>query len=308
MYLEFSIYALKVQGSCSSEIEGAFLMSSNFEDELVVEMSETNFPYLTYDQLKAEFLENKKLYFGKQKAYSDGTSTVYIYENGRVKSNHLSNQKSLGSLGETGLTEIREKHMYEIRRKMRDYARNNDFNHFWTLTFAPKDWGSDDDLRYDLMKNWLKKERDKARYYGIEFRYIFVPEYHTGDGQNGGTVHWHGVTGGYTPNLIDSGKKYKNRKIWNCTTWTYGYSNITKVQSKKRVANYMSKYITKDFVNSPVRRGKKKYWASKNLELPNQSFINNKIDLGALEPNFESEFVKIYELDQEQTEKYLGNE
>ncbi|PJH64343.1 hypothetical protein CVR98_25165, partial [Salmonella enterica subsp. enterica serovar Enteritidis] len=99
-----------------------------------------------------------------------------------------------------------------------------------------------------------------------------------GDGQNGGTVHWHGVTGGYTPNLIDSGKKYKNRKIWNCTSWTYGYSNITKVQSKKRVANYMSKYITKDFVNSPVRRGKKKYWVSKNLELPNQTFINDKIN------------------------------
>ncbi|WP_212679982.1 hypothetical protein, partial [Salmonella enterica] len=92
----------------------------------------------------------------------------------------------------------------------------------------------------------------------------------------------------------------------NCTSSKYGYSNITKVQSKKRVANYMSKYITKDFVNSPVRRGKKKYWASKNLELPNQSFISNKIDIGILEPNFENEFVKIYELDSKQTSEYVN--
>jgi len=67
----------------------------------------------------------------------------------------------------------------------------------------------------------------------------------------------------------------------------------------------MAKYITQDFVNSLVRRGKKKYWANRKLELPNQSFINNKIDIGGIEPNFESEFVKIYELDQEQTKKLV---
>ena len=78
-----------------------------------------------------------------------------------------------------------------------------------------------------------------------EFRYIFIPEYHKGGGKNDGTVHWHGITGGYTPELIDSGHKYRNTMIFNCKSWNYGFSNVQFVRSKSKVANYIKKYSIK---------------------------------------------------------------
>lgn len=255
----------------------------------------------------------EQFYQGKLKSYSDGICSVLIYKNPRIKTNILQS----GSFAPTSLyhdelseeelqknlKDSRERHMYEVRGKLRDYARNNEFNHFWTLTFDPKKHGHADELRFDLMADWLKKERHKAQRRGQEFRYIFVPEYHTGSGDNGHTVHWHGVTGGYVPELIDSGKKYRNVSVWNCVSWKYGFSNVTKVRSKKKVANYITKYITKDFVNSPVRKGKKKYWASKNLQLPAQKFIPEGFSIEA-EPNWENEICSIYEIPTADLEKY----
>ena len=53
------------------------------------------------------------------------------------------------------------------------------------------------------------------------------------------------------------GEKFKNTPVFNCVDWEHGFSNVQKVRSKIKVANYISKYITKDLVNSPVRKGKR---------------------------------------------------
>lgn len=244
-----------------------------------------------------------KLYKAKLKVYQDGTSKLTVYQNDRVKSGVLSSTNSGGSgTSSETLEEIRQRHLFEVKRKLNDYARNNDFDHFWTLTFDPKLCGKDNDYRFSEMATWLKKERDKARYQGLEFRYIFVPEFHLGDGENQGTIHWHGVTGGYCPKLKDSGKMFQGAKVFNAIDWNYGFTNVQRVRSKIKVANYITKYITKDFVNSPVRKGKKKYWSSKNLKLPAEFYLDEfeGVDVDA---DFASEVCSIYNLTTEQTEK-----
>ena len=45
-----------------------------------------------------------------------------------------------------------------------------------------------------------------------------------------------------------------------------GFTTATKVSDSGRVASYMTKYITKDLIS--YSKGKKKYWASKNLTKP----------------------------------------
>ncbi len=256
--------------------------------------------YLTYGQHNDEKNNEQFFYKYKLKSYNDGVCKVYEYKNERLKStlsmsktNHFSFSKNDLDLSEVEkellLIEDRKKYLWKVKNKLRDYARNNDFDMFWTLTFDNNKIADVDDYRFDEMNKWLRKMRDT---YG-KFRYIAIPERH-----KSGAIHWHMVTGGFRPVLINSGKKYKNTPIHNCTDWEHGFSNVQKVRSKIKVANYISKYITKDLVNSPVRKGKKKYWTSQGLSLPSVEYGDKKIkgiDLG--EPCYENDVLKIYEVD-----------
>lgn len=281
--------------------------------------------YLTYKQLKAEKSERKNerngaenvdikpiVYDAKLKIYDNfvtknGMPKIQLTVYKKTRSIDLDNCRAGGNsskhLSDEELKKSREEHIYDVQRKIRDYAMNNDFEYFWTLTFDPKKCGKSDDLRFEDMRKWLKRERDKARYYGKEFRYIFIPEYHKGGGKNNGTVHWHGISGGYTPKLSDSGHEYKGVKIYNCDSWQCGFSNVQKARSRGRVANYIKKYITKDLINSPVRAHKKKYWSSKNLKLPDEFYIKNVVDLSDWKPDFETEICSIYNLSNHDFEK-----
>src|SRR5699024_374964 len=80
------------------------------------------------------------------------------------------------------LEESRKQNLYKTKSKLRDYARNNHFDKFWTLTFDPKICGESDDYRFDEMEKWLHKMRKK---YG-RFNYLAAPERH-----KSGQIHWH---------------------------------------------------------------------------------------------------------------------
>lgn len=271
--------------------------------------------YLTYGRLNGRFEYNKNIYHGKWERYSDGTSRLVKYVEPRVKPSALLSSSNSGNGGfvendedyaeryEQGV----QQRIYKIKNVLRGYIRNNDFDHFWTITFDPKEVGTDNLVRYQAMEKWLGKERKKAKRQGLDFRYIFVPEYHTGKGGNSGTIHWHGVTGGYLPKLTDSGKNYKGVKVYNCDTWELGFTNVQKVRSKTKVASYVMKYITKNLVTSPVGKGKKRYWASKNLSTPEKMYLMKNLEIGRV-ANATFDHCEIYELTKEETEKIMKEE
>lgn len=272
--------------------------------------------YLTYAQLKTEKdWENLETisalnlamapseYDAKLKVYSNSSNMLkgqlIVYKNRRIRGKLPKKWKNSNSISdevsEDELKQRRKKQLFAVKTKIRDYIRNNDFDYFWTLTFDPKICGKSNDLRFSDMGRWLKREREKARYRNEDFRYIFIPEVHHGGGENDGTIHWHGVTGGYTPELNDSGHLYRNTKIFNCESWNYGFTNVQRVRSKAKIANYVMKYMTKDLIDSPVRAGKKKYWNSKNLKLPEQYYISMMPILN-WKPDFETDVCSIYNL------------
>lgn len=289
--------------------------------------------YLTYHQLKTEKKSKKNrrngaanvdikpiVYDAKLKIYDNFVTKnglpkieLIVYKNSRsvdIDNCRLGGNSSKHMTDEE-LKKSRENHVFEVQRKLKDYAMNNDFNYFWTLTFDPKKCGKSDELRFEDMRKWLKNQRNNANYRNEDFRYIFVPEYHTGKGENGGTVHWHGISGGYTPNLTDSGHEFNGVKVFNCDNWKYGFSNVQQVRSKGRVANYIKKYITKDLINSPVRAHKKKYWSSKNLKLPDTYYIHKMPNLGnEWTADYENDVCSIFDLtghDIKKLKKEFGN-
>ncbi|MGF7359043.1 hypothetical protein KD902_12915, partial [Enterococcus faecium] len=73
----------------------------------------------------------------------------------------------------------------------------------------------------------------------------------------------------------------------------------------KTLQQNLSKYITKDLMDSPARRNKKKYWASRSLELPKTFGIKELLNLN-IEPDFESDICKIYEIEKKDFEKIIS--
>lgn len=144
------------------------------------------------------------------------------------------------------------------KQKIYEIARSNMWEYFITLTFK------EDRYNYELLTKKLSKWINNVRTnYAPGMKYIFVPELH-----KDGALHFHGIVSniGNLP-LVDSGHTDKNgNPIYNIDCYKMGFTTATKVTDSGRVASYMTKYITKDLIS--YSKGKKKYWASKNLNKP----------------------------------------
>ncbi|HDJ2019628.1 TPA: hypothetical protein PPU48_002805 [Staphylococcus aureus] len=190
--------------------------------------------------------------------------------------------------------------MFKVKTKIKDLVLNNHFDMFWTLTFDPKKCvkAIEDEYRFEEMRKWLHKMRARHnRKSDKPFMYIAIPERH-----KSGLIHWHMVTGNLEPNLIDSGKTYKKQKIYNCLDWEHGFSNVQKMRSKSKISSYVTKYITKDLLNTPARKNKRKYWSSNNLTLPTvygvsddfvMDFMRDEYDR-KVEPNYSTDVCDIW--------------
>lgn len=148
------------------------------------------------------------------------------------------------------------------KQKIFDYTKTNEFKFFVTFTFNPE---KVDSYNYSLitskMTNWLRNIRKKIP----SLKYIGVPERH-----KSGRYHFHFLMNDISAILIDSGHKTKDgMSIYNLEAYKLGFSTATVIQDRERVSNYISKYITKELALQT--KGKKRYWHSKGLSLPQES-------------------------------------
>lgn len=155
-----------------------------------------------------------------------------------------------------------ERSVRRTRKQITDYIICNDFDLFGTFTFK-KD-------RCDVakckrkMSTWLANQK---KLHG-HFLYIIVPEFH----KDKEALHFHILMGGYTGNLVLARHhhtkellKKSGKQLYNFGEYKSGLNSVEFIKSKKKAGYYLRKYITKDMVLFP---GKKRYWASKGLNLP----------------------------------------
>ena len=229
-----------------------------------------------------------KRYKTKIKEYPNGTKVYTVYntalliaetDNSIHFSEPLKNEKT-----EEELQLEKNRALWKIKTKIKDYILCNDFDYFWTLTFDSDRYNYA--VAFEKMGKWLEKMRKK---YG-KFNYIMIPELH-----KDGAIHFHGVTGGLNAVVRDSGVKHKGVKVYNCTDWQHGFTTLTRVRSKEKTATYVTKYVTKEMQNSIVGKGKKKYWCSRGLRLPAVSYTD--LNLGEdLIPDYKNDVCSIYKL------------
>lgn len=236
--------------------------------------------------LKSMFEKNKDLKFKEissyAKVYPDFVKIVkynrpIVFTNFQDKSFFLTNEENDEE------KDYLEKSINRTKTKISDYILCNNFTHFVTFTFDPSNSKvKNEENRKDLLKmsklliTWVNSEQiNHFRRHGHRFGYLIVPERHKNN-----AWHFHAVFQGYKNEIEDfysSKNKYltvdeirsKNKKPKNqrgfLPRYKLGRSEIAPVKDKFRMSNYIKKYITKELINEKY---KKRYWASRNLKLP----------------------------------------
>ena len=155
-------------------------------------------------------------------------------------------------------------------------CNNKPWDYFVTFTF-----NSEKVDRYNFsevskkLSKWLNHIKSRTC---PDFAYIIVPEKH-----KDGAWHFHGLFKNCDNlNFIDSGiKDEQGRTIYNISNYKFGFTTATKLSDIDKAVSYILKYISKDLFGDNLK-GKKRYWRSKNLEMPaveTAIFEGNKIDL-----------------------------
>lgn len=226
----------------------------------------------------------------KIKTYPDGTNQVIVYKESFLTGKAAKKDNFYVSRLSRTPQEVEDERAQDLhsnlgksKRKIRDYILSNEFDMFWTITFA-KD-RKDSEKCFIKLQNWIKYMKKK---YG-KFDYLIIPEKH-----KTGEIHFHGVTNGFKGRLIDSGIKKKGITVYNADNWKHGFSTVTYIRDRRRTASYVTKYITKEMHQSTVGKGKKKYWQSNGLRLPVEQYLEFDPTSDSHTPSFVSESVAIF--------------
>ena len=133
------------------------------------------------------------------------------------------------------------------------------WKYFLTFTFSP-----DSVDRHDykacasLMVKWLDRLRKSVP--GV--MYVIVPELH-----KDGAIHFHGLFSAHlSRHLSDSGHFSHGHRVFNVSSYDYGFTTATVIQSYERTCTYILKYITKEMTQFCF--GFRKVWRSRNLIVP----------------------------------------
>lgn len=228
----------------------------------------------------------------KLKEYPDGTKKYYVYKKPYLKIDNTALDNVNFENCDSNENEDDKKHseymnMIRSKNKIKDYCLSNDFDMFWTLTFASD--REDDKKCFNRLSEWLKYMKKK---FGL-FDYIFIPERH-----KDGCIHFHGVTGGFGGEVVQASHKgrliyHNGEQVYNCSNWRYGHSTITMIRDRYKTASYITKYITKDLSKKVVGKGKKKYWASRGLKLPVVKYLDYN-PLSGCNPDWENDNIQIF--------------
>lgn len=230
------------------------------------------------------------MYNYKSLKYADGTVETRFYSEciltGEKKKGESGREYDIEPFGGTQVEVVYDLEEFDRRaeeslrvskwrtmQKIYAYARANIWDWFFTLTFNP-----DKVDRFDYgecqkkLTTWLNNMRKSFP----ELKYLFVPELHLGENSQVNergehAWHFHGLVSGL-PDICfqESGVLTKSGlPIYNVGKYKLGWSTATRVSNQEACCKYITKYVTKDLCE--VTKGRKRYWASKNLSIPEET-------------------------------------
>ena len=148
-----------------------------------------------------------------------------------------------------------EKSIIRSKRTIREIALSNDFEYFFTQTFNIN--RDDNDFLCELLQKKFKAYKRKNK----DFKYVYIFEKH----KDNKSYHIHGLVKGLGDDVYINKNGYLSLRFFE----DIGFNSLKKindsVDDKKRVANYILKYITKDLFKTSKNQ---RYFCSKDLKRP----------------------------------------
>lgn len=178
-----------------------------------------------------------------------------------------------------------ESSLRRTKTLIRDYVLANDFELFVTFTFDPD---KVDSFNFKLCQSrivkWLHNQKSRSP----DLAYLIVPEQH-----KSGRWHFHALISHFKGVLSDSNHKSDSgRRIYNIKSYRLGFSTAVKIDDKDAVSNYVTKYITKDFL---MVFNQRRFACSRNLKRPKKT-TNSRI-LFDTEPLFKRQIYSCNDYD-----------
>ena len=170
-----------------------------------------------------------------------------------------------------------EKSIIRSKRTIREIVLSNDFDYFFTQTF--KSNRDDNDFLCELLQKKFKAYKRKNK----DFKYLYIFEKH----KDKKSYHIHG----FVKNLGDDVYINKNGYLSLAFFEDIGFNSLKKINEslddKKKVANYILKYISKDLFKTSKNQ---RYFCSKDLKRPSKKFYKdyNLIGFNVL---YENDFI-----------------
>lgn len=174
----------------------------------------------------------------------------------------------------------------------------NRWDYFVTLTLdSSKVDRNDLHATYRKIAKWINNCNSR---YGCKIRYLLIPEPH-----KNGAWHFHGLLSGVPPDqlvpftqhdripkrikeMLKSGRTVYN---WSAYASTFGFVTLEAVQDVKRCSAYMTKYITKELMDSSIELNHHVYYCSKGLQRATTVYrgeLKQPLD----DPDFVNEYVR----------------
>lgn len=184
------------------------------------------------------------------------------------------------------------------RASVYELALCNQWDFFATFTLdSSKVDRNDLYMTYRKIAKWFNNYNSR---YGCKIRYLLIPEPH-----RNGAWHFHGLLSGVPPDhlvlftLCDHiPKRMKDmlradRFIYNWPAYAaaFGFVTLDAVRDLKRCSAYMTKYITKELMDSSIALNHHVYYCSKGLKRA-EIIYRGELKQTLENPDFENDYVR----------------
>lgn len=191
-----------------------------------------------------------------------------------------------------------------------ELAMCNEWDFFCTFTLDKTKYD-----RYNLAKfriDFTQMIRDLRKKYSCDISYLLIPERH-----KDGAWHMHGFITGIPScelrvfTLQEKLPKYITNKLnqnvsvfeWLSYRQKFGFCDLEKIRDKNRCSSYVTKYITKDLLESVKELNHKAYYCSQGLKRAVEIKRGHLVECPAYD--YSNDYVKVKWFDKETTETII---
>ena len=212
-------------------------------------------------------------------------------KNGKIKINKSKNTQKNNKKLSNNLSRARSA-VYAL-------ARCNPWSYFVTLTLDPSKVDRNDlKAAYRKLAKWINNYNSR---HNCKVLYLLVPEPH-----KDGAWHFHGLLSGlpldhltafsvhdHIPRhlklLLQAGRQLYN---WPAYAESFGFVTVDAIRDIKRCSAYMTKYITKELLDSSIELNYHVYYCSKGLQRP-EIIYRGQMQRPIEKPDFSNDYVTL---------------